>query len=59
MEFEDYVDLVEDNLCSLGNVQTKNINYGVQIILTGTGKNVTLNIYNGKNLRIMPTFILY
>ncbi|HAT97601.1 MAG TPA: hypothetical protein DCS50_00580 [Acidaminococcaceae bacterium] len=48
MGFEEYIDLIEDTLCSLGNVQTKAINYGVQIVLTGAGKKVTLNIYNGK-----------
>ena len=48
MDFEEYVNSIEETLCSLGNVQTKDINYGVQIILTDTGKKVTLNIYNGK-----------
>ena len=48
MEFEEYVDLVEDNLCTLGNVQTKSINYGVQFVVSGIGKKVTLNVYNGK-----------
>ena len=48
LDFEKYIDLLEETLCSLGNVQTKKINYGAQIILTGTGKKVTLNVYNGK-----------
>ena len=48
MDFEEYVNSIEETLCSLGNVQTKDINYGVQIILTDAGKKVTLNIYNGK-----------
>ena len=48
MDFEEYVNTIEETLCPLGNVQTKDINYGVQIILTDTGKKVTLNIYNGK-----------
>jgi len=48
LEFEEYVELLEDTLCPLGNVQTKAINYGVQIILTGAGRKVTLNVYNGK-----------
>jgi len=48
LEFEEYIDLLEDTLCPLGNVQTKTINYGAQIILTGTGRKVTLNVYNGK-----------
>ena len=48
MDFEEYVNTIEETLCPLGNVQTKGINYGVQIILTDTAKKVTLNIYNGK-----------
>ena len=48
MDFEEYVNTIEETLCPLGNVQTKDINYGVQIILTDTAKKVTLNIYNGK-----------
>lgn len=49
MDFEEYVNTIEETLCSLGNVQTKEINYGVQIIiLTDAGKKVTLNVYNGK-----------
>ena len=48
MEFEDYINHVEESLCQLGNVQTKSINYGVQIVLTATGEKVILNIYNGK-----------
>ena len=48
MDFEEYVNTIEETLCPLGNVQTKGINYGVQIILTDAGKKVTLNIYNGK-----------
>ena len=48
MEFEDYINHVEESLCLLGNVQTKSINYGVQIVLTAAGKKVTLNVYNGK-----------
>ena len=46
MEFEDYINHVEESLCQLGNVQTKSINYGVQIVLTATGEKVILNIYN-------------
>ena len=48
MEFEEYINRLEETLCSLGNVQTKSINYGVQIVLTAAGKKVTLNVYNGK-----------
>ena len=48
MDFEDYINTIEETLCALGNVQTKAINYGAQIILTDAGKKVTLNIYNGK-----------
>ena len=48
LEFEDYVNAIEESLCTLGNVQTKTIEYGVQIILTGIGKKVTLNVYNGR-----------
>lgn len=48
MDFEEYVNTIEETLCSLGNVQTKSINYGVQLILTDAGKKVTLNVYNGK-----------
>ena len=48
MEFEEYINHLEETLCSLGNVQTKSINYGVQIVLTAAGKKVTLNVYNGK-----------
>ncbi len=48
MDFEEYVNTIEETLCPLGNVQTKDINYGVQIILTDTAKKVTLNVYNGK-----------
>ena len=48
MEFEAYIDCLEEILCSLGNVQTKRINYGVQIVLTAGGEKVTLNVYNGK-----------
>jgi len=49
LDFEEYVNTIEETLCSLGNVQTKEINYGVQIIiLTDAGKKVTLNVYNGK-----------
>jgi ribonuclease HIII len=48
LDFEEYVNTIEETLCPLGNVQTKDINYGVQIILTDTAKKVTLNIYNGK-----------
>lgn len=48
MKFEEYVNLIEDNLCALGNVQTKTINYGVQFVVSGVGKKVTLNVYNGK-----------
>ena len=53
MDFEEYVNTIEETLCPLGNVQTKDINYGVQIILTDTAKKVTLNIYNGKKTRAM------
>lgn len=48
MEFEEYINSLEENLCTLGNVQTKTINYGVQLLLTASGKKVTLNVYNGK-----------
>ena len=48
MEFEEYINRLEESLCTLGNVQTKSINYGVQIVLTAAGKKVTLNVYNGK-----------
>ena len=48
MEFEEYINHLEETLSSLGNVQTKCINYGVQILLTAAGKKVTLNVYNGK-----------
>lgn len=48
MDFEHYIDGLEEVLCSLGNVQTKPINYGVQIVLTGNGEKATLNVYNGK-----------
>jgi ribonuclease HIII len=48
LEFEEYINRLEETLCSLGNVQTKSINYGVQIVLTAAGKKVTLNAYNGK-----------
>lgn len=48
MDFEEYINRLEETLCSLGNVQTKSINYGVQIVLTAAGKKVTLNVYNGK-----------
>ena len=48
MEFEEYVEQVEDALCVLGNVQTKTINYGVQFVLTAAGKKTTLNVYHGK-----------
>ena len=57
MDFEEYVNTIEETLCPLGNVQTKDINYGVQIILTDTAKKVTLNIYNGKNIWL--TFFAY
>ena len=48
MEFEKYINSLEESLCTLGNVQTKTINYGVQLLLTASGKKVTLNVYNGK-----------
>ena len=48
MDFEDYINRLEETLCSLGNVQTKIINYGVQIVLTAAGKKVNLDVYNGK-----------
>lgn len=48
MDFEHYIDALEEVLCALGNVQTKPINYGVQIVLTGNGEKATLNVYNGK-----------
>lgn len=48
LNFDRYIDSIEEKLCTLGNVQTKAIDYGVQIILNGTAKKVTLNVYNGK-----------
>ena len=48
MEFEEYINHLEESLCTLGNVQTKSINYGVQIVLTAAGEKTTLNVYNGK-----------
>lgn len=48
LNFDRYIDSIEEKLCTLGNVQTKAIDYGVQIILSGTAKKVTLNVYNGK-----------
>ena len=48
LDFEEYINCLEEILCSLGNVQIKNINFGVQIVLTAGGKKVTLNVYNGK-----------
>lgn len=48
MDFDRYIDSIEEILCAVGNVQTKTVDYGVQIILTGSAKRVTLTIYNGK-----------
>lgn len=48
MEFTELVQQLVTAFSPLGNVTTKKINYGMQIVLTDGDKKATLNVYNGR-----------